>query len=258
MPRSTRSWGKIDLAQPRGPAVISKLWFIKNMTHEAAGLFSGFAAHAKVPSQVVDLHKGERFPEVRRGEAVVVLGGPDSANDASPKILAELKALRQCLLEGVACLGVCLGLQLLVKAAGGTVFRNSVREIGFRDPDGQWLEMEKTEEGRKDPLLGGMTDPCRVFQLHGETVGLTPSMACLARGRYCENQIVRIQDGAYGIQGHIELSEGMFGDWLRLDDDLRGMDAGGLRRDFESSRLQLEQSSGTFFKNFLNIADRLR
>ena len=213
-----------------------KIWFIKNMTHEAAGLFSFFAEKEKVPYSIVDLHTGENFPEVGQGQAVVILGGPDSANDLTPKIIGEIEAIRKCSGAGIPVLGICLGLQLLVKAAGGTVFRNSVQEIGFRDPGGEWLEMEKTVEGTKDPLLVGIPDPCKVFQLHGETVGLTSSMACLARGQSCENQIVKIRDRVYGIQGHVELSEEIFEDWLAADEDLCQMKAGELRRDFAAVR----------------------
>lgn len=232
----------------------TRLWFLKNMTHEAAGVFSSIAEDLKVPCSIVDLHQGETFPEVSEGQAIVILGGPDSANDVSPKILAEIDAIRKCLSRQVPCLGVCLGLQLLVKAAGGTVFRNPVKEIGFRDPSGEWFEMQKTPAGKKDPLLEGIPDPCRVFQLHGETVGLTPSMACLATGRTCENQVVRVRERVYGIQGHVELSHRMFEDWIREDGDLRRRDARDLRRDFEEVHRELEQSSETFFKNFLKIS----
>jgi GMP synthase-like glutamine amidotransferase len=235
----------------------SKVWFVKNMTHEAAGLLSSFAAQENVPYEIRDLHKGDPFPEVVSGQAVVILGGPDSANDATPKILKELEMLRKCLREGIPCLGVCLGLQLLVKAAGGIVLKNPVREVGFRDPRGEWFEMEKTEAGEKDALLAGLPVLCKVFQLHGETVGLVPSMTCLARGRFCENQVVKIQKGAYGIQGHVELSERMFEDWLAVDRDLRKQDAGELRRDFVTVREELEQSSGVIFKNFLRISGLL-
>jgi len=232
----------------------AKIYFIKNMTHEAAGLFSSFAERCKIPSSIVDLHREENFPKVSTGDAVVILGGPDSANDTTPKILSELEELRNCLREGIPCLGVCLGLQLLVKAAGGNVFKNPVKEIGFRDPSGEWFEMEKTTEGKKDPLLAGIPDVCKVFQLHGEAVGITSSITCLARGRFCENQIVRVHERAYGIQGHVELSERMFEDWLAADGDLRKMDREDLRRDFLTARLELERSSEVLFKNFMRIS----
>ena len=236
----------------------AKVWFVKNMTHEAAGLFSCFAQQHKIPFSVADLHQGEKFPKAAKGDAVVILGGPDSANGTKPKIMRELEVLRKCLRDGIPCLGVCLGLQLLVKAAGGTVFRNPVKETGFRDPGGGWFEMEKTAEGKKDPLLAGIPEFCRVFHLHGETVGLTSSMTRLAQGRFCENQIVRIQERVYGIQGHIELSERMFEDWLAMDEDLRKMNIRELRRDFQAVRLESERNSGVLFKNFLRISGLLR
>ncbi len=235
-----------------------KIRFVKNMTHEAAGLLSVFAEREKIPFDIVDLHRGEIFPEVSAGQAVVILGGPDSANDTSPKILAELDALRRCMDKGIPCLGICLGLQLLVRAAGGQVLKSPVKETGFRDPGGGWFEMSLTDAGKKDPLLARIPDPCKVFQLHGETVELTSTMTRLAEGRFCRNQIVRVREGVYGIQGHVELSERMFEDWLAADEDLRRMEAGALRRDFETVRKELELSSATLFKNFLRISKLLR
>ena len=235
-----------------------RLWFVKNMTHEAAGLLSVFAEKQHIPYAIVDLHRGDESPRVSLGQAVVILGGPDSANDTTLKILGELEALRRCLRDGIPCLGVCLGLHLLVKAAGGTVFRNPDKEIGFRDPAGAWFELEKTPEGKLDPLLSGIADTSRVFQLHGETVSITASMKVLARGRTCENQIVSVQAGVYGIQGHVELSERMFEDWLAADGDLRKMEAGDLRKDFACAREELERNSERFFKNFLKISGLLR
>ncbi len=234
-----------------------RIWFIKNMTHEAAGLFSSFAEQEKIPYAIADLHKGDPFPEVGPGQALVILGGPDSANDVTPKILSELAALRKCMQEGIPCLGICLGLQLLVKAAGGTVFRNSIKEIGFREPSGDWFEITKTSLGEQDPLLAGIPERFKVFQLHGETVGTVPPMACLSRGRTCENQVVRVRDRVYGVQGHVELSERMFEDWLAADGDLHRMNHEDLRRDFREARTELEQSSEILFKNFLRISDGL-
>lgn len=234
--------------------MVSKIYFIKNMTHEAAGLFSSFAGRERIPYEIVDLHRGEAFPEALKGDAVVVLGGPESANDRSPKILKELVSIRKCLQEGVPLLGICLGLQLLVKAAGGTVFRNPVKEVGFREPSGGWFEVEVTPAGKSDPLLTGMPDVFKVFQLHGETVGLVSPMACLAKGRFCENQIVKIRERAYGIQGHVELSEGMFKEWLAEDGDLQKTDAQGLRDDFATVFHEFQKGSEMIFKNFLKMA----
>lgn len=224
------------------------------MTHEAAGLFSSVAERERIPFEIVDLHQGEKIPRVGLRDTVVILGGPDSANDETPKILSEIEAIQDCLRKGVPVLGVCLGLQLLVKAAGGTVFRNAFKEVGFRGPGGHWFQVEKNQEGQMDPLLIGTPDTFRIFQLHGEAVGLASSMVCLARGQFCENQIVRIQERAYGIQGHVELSLKMFEDWLAEDEDLRKMEAGQLRKDFNEVFAELRERSEVIFKNFLKIS----
>ena len=235
-----------------------RIWFIKNMTHEAAGLCSFFAEKGEVPYEIVDLHRGEKFPKIVSGQSVVLLGGPDSANDSTLKIQGELEAIREGLAAGVPFLGVCLGLQLLVKAAGGTVLRSPIKEVGFRDPEGAWFSTEKTEAGKTDPLLEGIPDPCKIFELHGETVGLTASMACLARGKFCEHQVVKIQERAYGIQGHVELNEKMLRDWLKADGDLKSLDAAVLLRDFCEVRQELGKNSEILFKNFLKISGILR
>ena len=55
--------------------MMRQIWFAKKMTHEAAGLFSSLAEKEKIPYSMADLHKGEDFPEVPPGQAVVILGG---------------------------------------------------------------------------------------------------------------------------------------------------------------------------------------
>jgi GMP synthase-like glutamine amidotransferase len=232
----------------------SRIWFIKNASHEGPGLFSFFAERNRIPYSVVDLHKGEKFPTVAKGDVAVILGGPDSANDRNQKILDEVDALGALLKEGIPCLGICLGLQLLVKAAGGTVYRNPVKEIGFRDPDGQWFEVEKTEAGKKDPLLSGISDAFKVFQLHGETVELTEAMTRIGQGRFCMNQIVRVREKVYGIQGHVELDKALLEDWLAADGDLRKTNTVKLKNDLSLVRIELERSCEIIFKNFLRIS----
>lgn len=232
----------------------SRIWFVKNITHEGAGLWAPLAEAAGIDSRIIDYHQGESLPAIDSKDAVVVLGGPDSANDATAKIRKEHRFLRTCLDRKIPLLGICLGLQLLIKAQGGTVLKNPVKEIGFRDPEGDWFQMKLTSDGMEDPLLKGLSPVSRVFQLHGETVELTAGMTRLAEGAFCKNQIVKIQEKAYGIQGHVELDEQMFQDWLVKDADLRQMDVASLRQEFNEVRLELERNARVIFSNFLKLA----
>ncbi|HOW59773.1 MAG TPA: type 1 glutamine amidotransferase [Candidatus Omnitrophota bacterium] len=231
-----------------------KVWFIKNIAHERAGLLALLLDDWRISYEAVDLDQTSSFPRVGKKDAVVVLGGPDSANDETPKIIKEIQAIQNYLKENIPFLGICLGLQLLAKAAGGRVFKNPVKEVGFKGPDRKWFEICMTAEGLRDPLFQGWKGPFKIFQLHGETVALAPGMTCLAEGAFCKNQIVKVREKAYGIQGHVELDEKMFEDWLCKDGDLQKKDPVLLRREFKEIKAELETNCRMLFKNFLGLS----
>ena len=95
--------------------------------------------------------------------------------------------------------GICLGLQLGVKAQGGKVIKSSIKEVGWRDAQNNFFTLELIHQ---DFLFDHLKFPLRIFQLHGETVELTNGMELLATGKHCKNQIVKISNNAYGIREH--------------------------------------------------------
>ena len=103
---------------------------------------------------------------------VVILGGPQSANEDSPRLRAEEELVRNCHRRDVPVLGVCLGSQLAAKALGGRVYAGGLAEMGFHDdviPD------------RTSALFGGAPDPYWVFHWHQDTFELPPDAAVLGR-----------------------------------------------------------------------------
>ena len=96
------------------------LTFVKNCSREGPGLLETFANERDIPFQIIDLETGVSLPDSAQCSAVVILGGPASANDQSPVILSELNFARELLDKGIPVLGICLGLQILAKA--GFVF----------------------------------------------------------------------------------------------------------------------------------------
>ena len=108
-----------------------KILIVKNITREGPGLLEELLREKGIKYKIIDLNKEESFPAPKNYSAVVVLGGPDSANDENEKILNELTRIREVVAERIPYLGICLGLQTLVKAMGGKVVRNSIKEIGF-------------------------------------------------------------------------------------------------------------------------------
>jgi GMP synthase-like glutamine amidotransferase len=231
------------------------LLIIKNITREGPGLLEQVLNEHRIPSTIVDLSRAETLPAAEQFGAVVVLGGPDSANDDTSKMRAERELVKTVVECGIPYLGICLGLQVLVKAVGGEVYCSPVKEIGFRDPQGFPFEIiMRTQADAHDRLFTGMGENFRVFQLHGETVRLTPKMEQLAVGRLVKNQIVKIGSCAYGMQCHLELTEAMFHQWLNEDPDLLQLDRNMLQLEFSTLQENYTAVGRRLFENFLAIA----
>ncbi|NTU98276.1 MAG: type 1 glutamine amidotransferase [Chlorobiaceae bacterium] len=231
------------------------LLIIKNIAHEGPGLLeTALALHGIVP-HVSDISKGEAFPDPSRFGAVVVLGGPSSANDETAAMQEVLRQTAKAITRGIPYLGICLGMQTLVKAGGGKVVRCPVKEIGFRAPDGSPFRIDLTETGTADPLFEDLGKSFRVFQLHGETVELASSgMEVLGTGTHCPVQAVRVGKTAYGLQCHFELTKELLREWLDIDADLKTMDTAVLLRQFEAIREVYSATGLRLMNNFLRIA----
>jgi len=231
-----------------------EILIVKNITREGPGLLQTELKERDIGHTIADLAQGENFPLIENYGAVVVLGGPDSANDVNEKMENELARIRDVITANIPYLGICLGLQTLVKAAGGKVVKSPTKEVGFIDPEGKNFTVELTNEGKQDPLFEGLDHMFNVFQLHGETVELTDDMVLLAVGKFCRNQIVRVGSNAYGIQCHFELTPEMFATWINEDTNLLQLEKERLRANFEAIRDEYRRVGRQLFKNFLKIA----
>ncbi len=231
-----------------------EILIVKNITREGPGILEKILQEQKINYTVKDLQREDKFPSIENLAAVIVLGGPDSANDKSNKIRNEIEFIRNILRRGISYLGICLGLQVLVKAAGGKVVKSPVKEIGFIDPEGNNFTAELTEAGKHDPLFENLGSSFNVFHLHGETVELTDGMVLLASGKFCRNQIVKVGSNAYGIQSHFELTPEMLETWINEDSDLRQLDQNQLRTNFEGIKDEYTHVGKQLFRNFLKTA----
>ncbi|HEY8999616.1 MAG TPA: type 1 glutamine amidotransferase [Candidatus Saccharimonadales bacterium] len=236
---------------------MKKLLIVKNITREGPGLLANVLEAEHISYDVVDLGASAAFPSTADYDAVVVLGGPDSANDQTKKMVKELAEVRHVLDEGKPYLGICLGLQVAVKAGGGKVVPGIVKEIGFHDQNGKQNVVTVTADGVNDPLFRGFEDELCVFQLHGETVELADGMQLLATGEHCRNQIVKLSDKAYGIQSHFELTPEMLSVWAAEDPGLIPLGKAKLLADFDAIKAEYTMVGETLLRNFLRIAGLL-
>src|SRR5436305_3910051 len=150
--------------------------------------------------------------EIAEYDAVLTFGGAMDADqeDRHPWLRFEKDFLAAMLDDGMPVLAVCLGCQLLAEAAGGTVRRASEPEIG-------WLEVEITEEGTDDPVIGPMAPRFTAFQWHSYEAVPPDRAAILARSLVC-SQAYRAGDCAWGIQFHAEVTAADARKWI---DDYR-------------------------------------
>jgi GMP synthase (glutamine-hydrolysing) len=152
-------------------------------------------------------------PRLDKYAALIVLGGPMNSDqiDHYPNLITEVDIIREALDRDMSVLGICLGAQLLAKALGGSVSRNSVREIG-------WYDVELTEDGRQDPVLSTFADRQQVFQWHEDGIGLPPEAVHLAGSPASRVQAFRYGEHAYGFQFHLEADSSLIERWLTVPD----------------------------------------
>jgi GMP synthase (glutamine-hydrolysing) len=148
-------------------------------------------------------------PPPERFDAIMIFGGSMHVdqNDGHPWLAPEKEFLREALDGGTPILGVCLGSQLLAEVAGARPQRMSEPEIG-------WYEVEITEAGSDDPVVGPLAPRTELFEWHHYAAPLPPGGVELARTPLCV-QAFRIEGKpAWGLQFHAEVTRENLSSWL--------------------------------------------
>ena len=162
-------------------------------------------------------HELEEWSALGGGEppaadALLVFGGamhPDQ-DDEHPWLAREHALLAEALERGTPLLGVCLGAQMIARAAGSSVRRAPEPEVG-------WLPVELTEAAGEDRVFAGLAPRFDAFQWHHYTYDLPAGAVELARSRVC-TQAFRL-GSAWAIQFHAEVTETQVAQWLEEDPD---------------------------------------
>jgi GMP synthase-like glutamine amidotransferase len=145
-------------------------------------------------------------------DAVMIFGGsmhPDQ-DEHFPWLEREAEFLQGVLEEQVPAIGVCLGAQLLARAAGAWVAPARAPEIG-------WHTVELTPDGRSDPVLGTLPTSTEAFQWHQYTFGVPDGGSELATSEV-GTQAFRLGN-AWGVQFHAEVTAAMIETWVTEEDD---------------------------------------
>ena len=142
-------------------------------------------------------------------DALMVFGGSMHVDqeDEHAWLKPEKELLGRELRRGTPILGVCLGSQLLAEVAGATPFRMAEPEIG-------WHDIEITEAGAADPVIGPLAPSVELFDWHHYAAPLPPGAVELARTP-ASMQAFRIEGKpAWGLQFHAEVTRDDLNGWL--------------------------------------------
>ncbi len=192
----------------------------RHVPFEHLGLIAPALAERNLAFRYVDLFEN---PDVRlpwrEAPGLIVMGGPMSANDDLPFLRREMAIIEAAAAMGKPVLGVCLGAQLIARAAGARVYRNPVKEIG-------WAPVHWTAAARTDPLFAELEGPETVFHWHGETFDLPSGAEWLAYTEACRNQAFRLGRHVWGLQFHLEVTPEMIAEWCAApenEEDVTGL-----------------------------------
>lgn len=179
---------------------------------EGPGYFASFLDAHAIPWQLIRIDAGEPVPgSVSDFSGLCLMGGPMSVNDDLPWIPPLLALIRAAAAAEIPVIGHCLGGQLISKALGGVITKNSVKELG-------WGEVTVCDPAAHDWL--GDIERFEAFHWHGETFSIPPGATRILRSAWCENQAF-VLGPHLAMQYHVEMTEAMIRLWNRAWADER-------------------------------------
>jgi len=226
--------------------IISKAVLIcKNTITEGPDTIKEFLETKKISYKIVELSMGEKIPDTKDFDVLIMLGGPMSVNedDLYSYIKDEEALVRKFIKEDKKILGICLGAQIIAKALGASVYKGKQKETG-------WFDIELTNSGIKNSalnkLLTNNSKNCKVFQLHGETFDIPDGAAKLAGSKLFQNQAFKYNK-AYALQFHIEVYKDTVFEWLKDED----IDLDKVKAETEQFYEDYRKKAFDFYKEFL-------
>ncbi|MCL4435814.1 MAG: type 1 glutamine amidotransferase [Thaumarchaeota archaeon] len=223
------------------------------MDCEHLGVLEELLMQRSVAYKYVKLFEGESIPDLEPYSGVILLGGPMNVYEEKeyPFLRHEDRLIKSALKRGTPLLGICLGAQLIAKAAGARVYRGREKEIG-------WYTLYLTPEARLDRLFRGFEAQMTVFQWHGDTFDVPEGGVRLAGSSLFTNQAFLIGAATYALQFHLEVSAEMIREWAECyRDDLVSLngtvDREALLRDADRLVGALNLNASQVCENFTGL-----
>ncbi len=202
---------------------MARVLVLQHVESEGLGIINKAVKQRGIQTDFISIFKNDRIPRSLEGyNGLIILGGPMGVyeEDIYPFIKDEITLIKSAIKDDTPILGICLGAQMLAKAAGADVYKGGKhvpagikqgKEIG-------WYKIKLSDEGKRDGLFIGLPGEFTVFQWHGDTFGIPENSKCLASSELFSNQIIKVGKNAYGLQFHLEVTEDMIKNWIDVND----------------------------------------
>jgi GMP synthase (glutamine-hydrolysing) len=187
-------------------------------------------------------------PQLAAADLLMVLGGPIGVYEDTiyPFLRQEIALLEQRLATNRPTLGICLGAQLIARAAGARVYPSGIKEIGF-------APIVLTEAGRES-CLAPFADAPMTLHWHGDTFDLPDGAQLLASTALTKHQAFALGPNVIGFQFHPEAGTGNFEAWLvghAAELAAAKIDVAGLREDGRRHGPALARKAGAVISRWL-------
>jgi GMP synthase (glutamine-hydrolysing) len=228
---------------------------LQHIACEPPGAYEDVMRERGVRLHRVEVDEGEPLPDWSEFDGMVVMGGPMRACDDAdhPWLVAERRCIGEAVASGLPFFGACLGSQLLAASLGARVYTGATPEVGV-------LDVELTDAGRDDPVLGGLPASFPTLQWHSDSFELPDGAVGLASSPAYANQAFRVDSTAYAVQFHVEVTSEMAAEWARVPDYARALEQvrgpGALDElldAFEARREEMTGHARSLFSRWLDL-----
>ena len=200
---------------------MKKLLVLKNIEREGPGLFLKIAKEKGFIPEIYNLSLGEKLPEAKKDDLILIMGGPMSVRDINNEkyfwLREETYFLKRAIENQISIIGVCLGAQLLAHVLGGKIERLKDESNKENKPEIGWSEISSIEEKSNEKISLSIKEPLKVLHWHGDRIILPPQAKLLASSNRCREQLFKVGESIYGLQFHVETEGEMTSDWIKND-----------------------------------------
>ena len=200
---------------------MKKLLVLQNIEREGPGLFLKIAKEKGFLPEIYNLSLGEKLPEAKKDDLILIMGGPMSVRDIGNKkyfwLREETDFLKRAIENQISIIGVCLGAQLLAHILGGKIKPLKDQSNKKNKPEVGWSEISSTDDKSNEEISLKIKEPLRVLHWHGDRIILPPKAELLASSARCREQLFKVGELIYGLQFHVETEGSMTSEWINND-----------------------------------------